>query len=268
MVGEVFMGNPNNPLSEAARILETEQARNLLSPLTRELGDLLGTVANLARFYATDNLVKIFGKWARSTGRTLGKHDFRKVMPLLPSASMVSDDELQDRWAALMESTATNDGCLPSFGQTLAQIDSEEARYLDRLWRIVTAPTDRLSVNEPLSYHELVRVFDPHVKTGVNPAEWKLFKERFTEDQKANYARFARAKLVIEDLIRLGIIHEDRRTEAPDYLYPQEEDKIRLELRVTSRYSISQYGVSFLRAVTVSCDANTPNTPTVGVVSS
>ena len=32
---------------------------------------------------------------------------FKKIMPLLPLASMVSNDELQEKWALLMESTAT-----------------------------------------------------------------------------------------------------------------------------------------------------------------
>jgi hypothetical protein len=155
---------------------------------------------------------------------------------------MVREDELQDKWAALMESTATEDSCLPSFGQTLSQLTVEEVRYLDRLWKVVLKPTDYVSVHrfgrESLSYSNLMQVFNPHINAGLNPAEWKIFKERFSDEQKANYERHGHAVLVIEDLIRLGIIGKDEVTEHPPY-----------------EYSFSEYGVSFMRAVTVKEDS-------------
>src|SRR5216683_6829015 len=122
------MGDPNNPLSDAIKILVSEPANNLLSPVTKEVGELLGTIANLAGFYMTGNLESIFTKWAkfRRGGRKLDAEEFKKVMPLLQLASMVSDDELQGNWAALMENTAVQGGCLPSFGQTLSQLTAEE----------------------------------------------------------------------------------------------------------------------------------------------
>jgi hypothetical protein len=260
------MGSPSDTLSDAIKILDSEPAKNLLSPLTKEVGEFLGDVGNLARFYATENLAKIFGRWARSrgVGRTLSDGELRKVMPLLPLASMVSDDELQGKWAALMERTAKDDGCLPSFGQTLAQLTAEQVRYLDRLWKVVSAATDRLSVAEPLSYIGLVQVFDPGINAGVSPAEWKLFKKRFTDKQKTNYERLDRAKLVIDDLIRLGIIREDRRTEAPPFLEADDDEKIPLKMVLTSRYSVSQYGASFMQAVTASCDGGTADTAKQG----
>jgi hypothetical protein len=252
------MGDQNNPLSDAIKILESEPAKNLLSPVTKEIGEFLGTVANLARFYATENLERIFKRWASFRGHAhpLSAEEFKKVMPLLALASMVSDEELQERWAVLMESTATDEGCLPSFGQTLAQLTSEEVRYLDRLWKVVCEPTDHLSVNrpgrEPLSYINLVQVFDPDINTGVNPAEWKLFQKQFTDEQKADYERFGRAELAIEDLIRLGIIGEDQVAE-PDRYLPLGDTKIpagRSQTVLRSQYSFSQYGVYFMQAVT------------------
>jgi hypothetical protein len=235
------------------KILE-EQANNLLSPTIKEIGGLLGDVANLGRFYMTQNLEKIFEKWARSRdGHALGREEFKRVMPLLPLASMVSDDQLQERWAALMESTATADGCLPSFGQTLAQLTSEEVRFLDRLRKLVSMPTDFLSMNrparEPLSYTNLVRVFDADINTGVSSAEWKLFKERLTDEQKANYERLGRAELAIEDLVRLGIISEDQ-VEEPDPIGDSKSPFARSQTILRSQYSFSQYGVFFMRAVT------------------
>jgi hypothetical protein len=240
------------------RILE-EQANNLLSPTTKEIGGLLGDVANLGRFYMTQNLEKIFKQWAESrNGRILGGEEFKKVMPLLPLASMVSDHELQERWAALMESTATGDGSLPSFGQTLAQLTSEEVRYLDRLWNVVSAPTDELLIVEPqrrpLSYSTLVMTFDPTINTGVSPAELKVFEDRVTAEQNANYERLGRAALVIDDLVRLAIIVEEHIAEPDRFLSLYGDRKIPFERSQTvlrSQYSFSQYGVFFMRAVEV-----------------
>ena len=44
-----------------------------LHPITKEVGEFLGTVANLTRFYATENLEKIFTKWTKAhrTGYTI-----------------------------------------------------------------------------------------------------------------------------------------------------------------------------------------------------
>jgi hypothetical protein len=241
-----------NPLSDALRVLESEPVKNLVSPSTKEVGELLGTVANLARFYATDNLERIFKKWASyRKGGALGAAEFRKVMPLLPLASMVSEDQLQEKWAILLESTATDSRCLPSFGPTLSQLTPEEVCYLDRLWKIDA--TMNLTYRRPWSYFELIRVLDPKINQGMNATEYRVFKDRLTEAQEAGYRRLEHARLVVQDLIRLGIIGEKEISETDvGYLevegleipYPRGENKIRRE------YYFSEYGDSFMRVVT------------------
>jgi hypothetical protein len=176
-------------------------------------------------------------------------------MPLLPLASMVSDEDLQERWAILMETTATGSGSLPSFGQTLSQLTAEAVQYLERLWEAVSKPTNHLSEHrfdrEPLSLMTLMQVFDLHMNTGVNPAEQKVFEEDLTDDQKANYERVDHAELVIQDLIRLGILIEDKVPE-PDRYLPFGDNNIpflRSKTTLRAQYSFSQYGVTFMRAV-------------------
>jgi hypothetical protein len=255
------MSDSNDPLANALKILEFEPVKDLLSPSSKEIGELLGTVANLGRFYMTQNLERIFTQWAQFRhGRSLGEHEFKKVMPLLPLASMVSDEELQKRWALLMEDAATNEGCLPSFGQTLAQLTAEEVHYLDRLWKFVSARTDDFldlvmiePHRQPLPYSTLVMTFDPAINPGVNAAEMKVFSDRLTEAQKANFERLRRAGLLIDDLIRLGIIVEEQMAEPERFLPLYGDKKIPFERSQTvlrSQYSFSQYGVSFMCAVT------------------
>jgi hypothetical protein len=243
------MGTPNDLLSDASKILQSEPVKNLLGPPTKEIGELLGTAANLVRFYATGNLEKIFTKWAQSrNGDAPSAADFRKIMPLLPLASMVSDEELQERWAALMESMATSAGALPSFGTTLSQLTAESVRYLNRLWEEV----ENRVYKQPFSYYELIALFDPTIRQGMSETEYQVFYARLSNEQKSNYERLAHARLVVQDLIRIGIIAERLVQEPGRYLL--DEDQVipddREPAKFRAQYSFSQYGSSFMKAVT------------------
>lgn len=65
MEAKILMSDLKDPLSDAIKILDSEPAKNLLSSPAKEIGELQGTVANLLRFYATENLERIFKKWAK-----------------------------------------------------------------------------------------------------------------------------------------------------------------------------------------------------------
>jgi abortive infection alpha-like protein len=241
------MSQSNNPVSDVAKLLDSELVKNAGSPLTKEIGEFLGTVANLCRFYMTENLESVFTRWAAvRNGRLPTNQELKRAMPLLPQASMVSDEELQQVWAALLESAATDDSFLPSFGQTLAQLTRKEALYLDRLWKLVLAPEGlirpRRPGRQPVSYTTLIHVFDPSINSGVTEAEIIVFAERFTDEQKANYERLVEAKLVIEDCNRLGIFNVEQKAAADRFS--------RSSVNILTEYSFSEYGMSFMRAVT------------------
>src|SRR5689334_2186867 len=121
----------------------TEAGKRMLSPIADEVGKSLAIFGEIFRFYQTENLGKIFTKWAAyRNDRPISPEDFRKAIPLMQPASMQSDDELQARWAALLESTISSDeGTLPSFAQTLSQLSPEEARFLDRLHVAIISPS-------------------------------------------------------------------------------------------------------------------------------
>lgn len=251
------MGGPTNLADAISRILESEQGKNLLSPVTSEVGEFLGTVASLARFYITDNLERIFTKWANArNGRPLDPEGVKKIMPLLPVASMVSDAELQEKWVALLETTVTDPDCLPSFGETLSQLSVEEVQYLDRLWKAILNSSKYLYTYEfgraTLDYVGLIENFDPSINAGLSPSEYHTFKEQLSEAQQTNYKRLTHAKVVIDDLIRIGILAETQVAE-PDRYVNFGEGKIPIEQSQTvlrSQYSFSRYGVMFMQAVT------------------
>ena len=142
-VDERFEVDPNAAAGEIVKgALDSELVKDLLGPMAQNLGLIMGKISDIARFYAEDNLGKIFKKWAgQRKGKPLDAAAFRRVLPLLRDAAMQSDDELQERWASLLENVATTaNGVLPSFGQTLSQLTPAEARYLDRVWEHVSAP--------------------------------------------------------------------------------------------------------------------------------
>ncbi|HEU5408673.1 MAG TPA: hypothetical protein VFU48_12955 [Nitrospira sp.] len=257
--------DPTELISEATKVL-AEPVSNVLSPPTKEMGELLGTIANLCRFYATENLARIFTKWAeyRRGERPLNGDDFRKVMPLLPAASMVTDEELQARWVRLMESAITNDGHSPAFGQTLSQLSVEDVRMLDRLWASVLVPSNAVTAYtppmRPLSFTDLVRAFDAKIETNVNHAVLQVYQQRnrWSEEQQQNYERLQQANLIIDNVVRLGILRMDQKIRESDrYVGLDALDEGRREvkikagaIKVRTDYSFASYGVSFMEAVT------------------
>ena len=169
---------------------------------------------------------------------------------------MQSDPTLQDRWANLMDSAIDQtEGYLPSFAQTLSEMSADEAHYLDRLWAFFSQPLD---INTglpfamwPVEHWKLVEVYDPKFRINFGHAEYWLHKDKMGDDDKATYAKLNHIELVIQDLIRLGIISRTEKAEAKDhYLLGQTPMPMKgSETALKTEYALTHYGVSFIRAV-------------------
>lgn len=222
------------------KALECEPVKNLLSPVTKELGNFAGDLANLVRFYTTSNLEKVFKKWAhqRHGNEPLTVEQVGKVIPLLQAASLQADDELQERWAALLESTVSAEtGMLPSFGQTLSQLTADEARYLSALYSYAKtlAGGDGQYLGE---VGGLIDVYGKVMKSAEN---------------------IPTGRLIIQDLQRLGLlIRLDESNESVARVAPSDDLFAREMMRAIeasgvefrSVFSISEYGACFIQAVT------------------
>jgi len=241
-------------------LVRSDLGKRVLSPLADEAGKALATYGEIYRFYQDEQLGKIFKKWgAQRKGKQLTEDDLKKIMPLLQLASVQSEDELQGRWAELLENTVSQtQGVLPSFGETLSQITAEEARFLDRLYDVAIQP--RVGLPEfgsgmgPFSRVNLINIYDSSIQTGINPAERETFKGQLTEEQLENYDRLGQAELVIQDLIRLGILSESQSGEVDPYI-PSEDGIMpagpfgRSPVYMSPVYSLSHYGAAFVKAV-------------------
>lgn len=177
--------------------------------------------------------------------------------PLLRDAAMQSDDELQDRWASLLENVANNtNGVLPSFGQTLAQLTPAEARYLDRIWAYVSAPQERLSAmrhgRDELSYSNLVNIYNPTLRA-PSPAEMRVHKHRMTPEQIMAFEEVTNFELMLHDLERLNLLGKQaeyspgrtsyREIAREEIAFPSGDG------RTIVKYALTQYGVNFIWAV-------------------
>jgi hypothetical protein len=211
----------------------------------------MGDVANIARFYTTDNLGKIFPRWHRqreAEGRILTAGDVAKTIPLLQHAAMAEDEELQGRWVNLLESVATDDpDYMPSFASTLSVLTSEEVKFLDKLYDIGMKPPEYNPYPPgivPMSDESLIRAFDPSINSAVNAVEIKLFGSRLSAEQHANYKRLQHCRMVIEDLIGLKIIGVTEK-----YALVEDRSNGGKDVGKSINFALSHYGVAFIRAV-------------------
>jgi len=240
-----------------------EAGKKLVAPVAEQLGLALADLAEIYRYYQNENLDKIFKLWAaaREGKPPLTEEEVKRVVPLLQYASVQSDDELQDRWATLLESTVSEpDGILPSFGQVLSQLSGEEAKFLDRIYAAaMVAPTYVVEHHPgmaPFDRMSLINVFDPSIQTGMNPVELQVFDAQMTKEQKRNYARLLHAELIIRDLVRLCILTESQEGDVNEFIPSDIAPAGPFEatpVHMRTEYRLSHYGLALIRAVSPSC---------------
>ncbi len=211
-----------------AKLLDTEIIKTLLGPVTQQVGLMGGDLAGIVRTYTTFNLAQVLTRWAQQRhNKPLKPAEFVKVIRLLQAASQVSDNDLQECWAALLESSVSEpETFVPSFSQTLALLTPDEARCLDRLHLQV--------VNQEFHLLHRLGTFDD-MATVCFPGA----------DRRAEN----RGHLLIQDLERLGLIYRER------------EDDDNVPTPITwgfipsvsgfhTVYHLSDYGLRFVQAVT------------------
>lgn len=235
-----------------AKLLDTEIIKTLLGPVTQQVGLMGGDLAGIVRTYTTFNLAQVLMKLARQrNNKPLQPAEFIRVIPLLQAASQVSDNDLQECWAALLESSVSEpDGVLPSFGQTLSQLTAEESRFLERLY-------ESAKNNDVLGAHRLgnldyvLDLYDPELRLS--------YGEPSDETASMVRKRVNHANLILTDLVRLGLVASQQ--------VPKEDALTRLgffgaresrsvfdadggkKVELETEYRVSEYGVTFIKAV-------------------
>jgi hypothetical protein len=257
-----LMEDPNQPIEGAfLQALESGPVKNLVNPVTKHLGETLGYIGDIVRFYSHLNLAKIFTKWAEAErgGKSLEEEEFKRVMPLLPLAAQVADDELQDRWAALLESAAQGQpGFLPSFGQTLSQMTAEEARFLEKIHHEVHRKERETPV--ALDEESLLHLFDPSIGSFFYALYAGTLSVQALPEGSADRLSSEKGLSMIQDLERLGILVKSPIEIGPgEYIDAPQSMGLRYAgMKILARrspehdrvrFQLSSYGESFLKAV-------------------
>ena len=243
----------------AEKALDSEPVRNLLGPVTKNVGLILGQVSEIARFYTEQNLLSIFTKWAaQRRGEPLAPQGFKGCSHSSEMWAAGSDDELQERWASLLENVANDtEGVLPSFGQTLSQITSAEAHYLDRIWERVTAPKPPFNSlkrqgRDELTYFDLKDVYSPKLRA-PSPAVMRVHRGRMSPDQVAAFDEVTNFELVLHDLERLSLLEKEVEYMSGDVRKYEIGEEIvsipSVHSGTVTTYALTQYGVNFILAV-------------------
>lgn len=232
---------------------------NLLGPVTTELGLTLGDLGSAFRFYVSCHMYKVLTKWAElRKGKPLDSSHFQRVLPLLQDASLQSDDELQERWAALLESTVESDSVLPSFGRTLSQLTAEEARCVSDLWeRVQRQESEANRLFHPdgrfFSYDFMMRAFDPELSHTSAYHGRNYLRRPHSREQQEGIDKLERLHLIAQDIERLGIIGTSTQIVPGRSKWIETDEKemeIPGESGLNERKFFTPYGESFIKAVT------------------
>jgi hypothetical protein len=117
-----------------------------------------------------------------------------------------------------------------------------------------------------MTREKLIEIYDPAIHSGVKSAARQVLNDKITPEQKENLAKLDQAELVIQDLERLRIIVQDWISESDGYVQiPYNVGNFKFDssiagkkvalhrnrTEIQSYFSLSLYGVSFIRAVSL-----------------
>ena len=126
-----------------------EIVRELSGPAATEVGLMLGDAVRAWRVKQEVRYLQDVKEVASKAGLKLKPVAPRLLFPILDSASVEDDEDLHQRWVALLTNAARTDfdgEVLPSFPDILKQLTAQEAQFLDRAYDEVTAGEERRDI--------------------------------------------------------------------------------------------------------------------------
>jgi hypothetical protein len=112
----------------------SQAARAVLSEVTGDVHHLRGMVSDQFGYWRLKRLNRLAEKAGELAGADmrLSPIALRTLVPLLDAGTIEEDDDMQDRWAALLASAGLRpDAIPPSFVEILRALSPEEAQVLD-----------------------------------------------------------------------------------------------------------------------------------------
>jgi hypothetical protein len=151
----------------------------------------------------------------------------KTLLPLLEYASLEQEDDLQEKWAALLANASASGPILvlPGFSDILKQLSPQEARLLDGIYDRVCFELSRIYEQiDPsiLSYvgaaglaHDAIGQL--YVGLGLSTTAWVRLDEHL-DDKVDEAARTQRTQLgtALDNLLRLGVLYRELGTKYRD----------------------------------------------------
>jgi hypothetical protein len=104
--------------------------RKLAGPVAEELGLTLQDEVRVFRLKRRIRLLERVQQMLNEKGVEPQRVPLKILVPVIEGASLEEDDELQDRWAALLVNTATTGGAMPAAPEILRQLTSMDVFLL------------------------------------------------------------------------------------------------------------------------------------------
>ena len=208
-----------------------EIVRELSGPAATEVGLMLGDTLRVWRLKRAVRYLQDVKEVASKAGLRLKPVAPRLLFPILDSASLEDDEDLHQRWVALLTNAARTDfdgEVLPSFPDILKQLTTAEAQFLDRAYDENTLYAERRRAE--------IRANNPHLNVSDGLATALGISGRIISSLPP---------VMLENLERLMLV---TRTNVPLSL----DDKIVNTMPPANHLYVSELGKAFVLACRIS----------------
>jgi Abortive infection alpha len=209
-----------------------------------ELGAMVTDFVRVFRFTQTVRLAKLLQdvkREAAALGVELGRVPDKTLLPLLEGASLEEDEDMHERWKWLLlnaSDSALSAEVLPSFPDMLKQLTPQEARFLDRLYKLALESAELSGESRvpvvwtPIDRSELEFIYSELGLSKVRLPSWHGSNVDASDDM-------ARFETIADDLIRLRLLRTESNTNSSSMSF----GKVRAE-----KYFLTSLGARFVIA--------------------
>jgi hypothetical protein len=199
----------------------------LAGPFAKELGLTFGDAARVYRYSRALKLLQKVDRITADAGFEPSAVRPKVLLPILNHASVEDDEDMHDRWAALLANASNPNRKFeirPSFPEILTQISSKEATLLDSIQQHVDKNLAKNHPDVPKAsnwaylvdvgtWKTLLRLY-ANLRLSQLPTSVLLDFERHGKSPEAT-ADYSDFRIAIDNLIRLGLLREDQTKSHP-----------------------------------------------------
>jgi hypothetical protein len=215
----------------------------LAGPAVEEIGM---TVKDHVRVFRLKRQMRLFERVKEMLAESNlepGRVAFKLLLPMVENASVEEDDDLQDRWAAMLANCAagTNrgSGVEPAFSLILKELGTEDVKFLDELYQETMRKRlkrrGELYVFMPVSYPQ----FNIYHLKSIYLRAISRGEPEVSRHSSLNASEEERFRLIFDIVMRNRLLEE---------LYDLVENRDEQRQEVGSIYRLSVLGARFIRA--------------------